>query len=238
MSNSTAFISVKDVISDASMELNDEGQGKVGYPFYRGSAQRALQDLCYDAMWDTRIWDGPKPEGNTFDLELGIIGIDRMWLYNGDNCQLNRTTDLFLRPTMTSGADGTFPSNLNYLYYAGFSDGKLYLSPSCDQYTNIHIEYNGLGMDKWGDDFDIPQWAREAVTDYVILKVARKLQQDNMQYYRAIINDKAPETSTGNANGSWCKALARWNRMDAKERRDVVVQTTRLGRRSGYYGPY
>jgi hypothetical protein len=252
MSVSTSYISVSNVITDASQELRDPECGKLGYPFYRSAAQRALQELGYDTFFDRRVWETAIPENLIVELPEGIIGLETALLFNGDNCNVSQSAVMFIKPNMYhKGGTGYLANNTwrnhdplqyssgwwscppylgpfgNGVFFAGEFRGSLYLSHSCAQYERLHITYNGLGMEKWGDDFEIPQWAREAVTDFIILRCARALQQDNMQYYRAIINDKQTEMKA--MNGTWTRAKMRWNGMDKKSRYDTIAYTTYFG---------
>lgn len=254
MSVSTSFIPVANVLTDAALELRMEDFGAVGRPYFLAYAQRALQDLCYDAIWDERAWEGDVLPNLIVDLPEGIIGLKNVYVYTGDNCTISSLQDVRIKPNMIhKGGLGFFARNVNgsgdlfnfawcapsnWLYYAGYSNGKLYLSMSCAQYPRIRVEYYGLGLDGC-KEFDIPNWAREAVTDYIIHKVALRMEQDNLQLYRGIIARKENQLSTGNPNGTWCRALARWNLMDSKERSDLITQTTRLGYSTeGYYAGY
>ncbi len=249
MSRDTVYISVDNIITDASQELRDPEQRKVPYATYRSMAQRAVQELCYDVPWDERTFDVEVPGNRILELPDGVTSLLAVWLYNGDACNVSTSTKVFIKPNMVSkggggylannktpGGDlGPFPwfgqsSGYGVVNYAGISDGKMYLSENCLSYQRIMVRYSGIGMECFGEDFQVPGWAREAVTDFIILKAARMLMQDDMRYYPMVVRDKEVQVSTGNPNGTWCRALGRWNRMDQKERDDILVRTTRLGR--------
>ena len=246
----TSFIPVTDVIFDAAQELRDAEFRRYGRPAYVSAAQRGLSELCHDVPWDVRHWDAKVPENRILDLPWGITEKSLVMLYNGDNCDMRLAQNLFIKPGMYhKGGEGYVANNVgagmdlsikgfqfvsqtmqNWVYFAGEADQKLFLSPSCLQFENIHITYSGLGMDCWGEDFCIPMWAREAITDYVILKAAKSLMQDNMTFYREVIRDKQSSIALTNPNGTWIRALTYWGRMDEKTRNDTWTYTTRFGR--------
>jgi hypothetical protein len=95
----------------------------------------------------------------------------------------------------------------------------------------VHVSDLGLGMDEWGDGFCVPQWAREAITDKVILIAARKMRGDEgkQAMMRDIIREKAEEVNLGNPNGTWNTAVWRWKQMDDKERQDMIFYTNYFG---------
>lgn len=250
MRNTTAYIPLEDVLLDASQEIRDVEFRRYGRPAYVSAAQRGLSELCHDVPWDVRHWETKIPENLIVDLPFGTGEKSLVLLFNGNNCNINNAQTLFIKPGMYHkggegyaanntgpGLDITVPSIAfqnqlmqNWTYFAGESNGKLYLSPSCASFENIHVTYSGLGMECWGEDFCIPMWAREAITDYVILKAARALRQDSMNFYREVIREKEMALSLNNPSGTWIRALGYWARMDEKQRNDVWTQTTRFGR--------
>lgn len=250
MITTTAYIPVENVLFDAAQEIRDSEFRRYGRPAYLSAAQRGLSELCHDVPWDVRHFQTKIPPNRIIDLPFGTGQKSLVALFNGDNCDMRYAQTVFIKPNMYHkggegyvannigpGIDISVPNNAlynqtmqDYLYFAGESDGKLYLSPSCLQFENIHITFSGLGMECWGEDFCIPMWAREAITDYVILKAARALRQDNMNFYREVIREKEAALALTNPSGTWIRALGYWGRMDEKERNDVWTQTTRFGR--------
>lgn len=249
MSATTAYIPVSEVLVDAGQELRDDDWRMAGgRPYYLSQAQRGLQQICYDAMWDERQADLPTPENLILTLPPDLIGLKAVWMYNGTDCNVNCSDILYIKPNMFHrGGAGFFANNtgqgnlLNYgdwwtggpapacLYFAGEYKGKLYMSQSCLSYPQVHLTYYGLGIDDYCEDFQVPQWAREAITDFVIHKAALRLRRDNPNLYRDIIREKESMLSDLNVNGTWHKAQVRWGRMDQKERDDLIAQTHRFG---------
>lgn len=258
MSVNTAYLPVGEILTAASQEIADDSFGKATRPFYLSQAQRGLQDLCYDARWDKRHIDLPIPANRIVELPPDCIGLNPgVVLFNGDNCDFLRESTLYIKPNMYHRGGTGYVADLhpgqdalqtgqevgwywewnsdpriwapNRLFYAGEFQGKLYLSYSCLAFDKIHIPYNSLGINDWCEDFMVPQWCREALTDYVIHKVALRLEQLNPAYFRGVIARKEIQLNTGNPNGTWNRALVRWKAMDSKQRSDLVMYLTRFG---------
>jgi hypothetical protein len=113
------------------------------------------------------------------------------------------------------------------LYFCGVENGKIYLSASCMNFEKLHVVYNGLGVEEYGTDFDVPEWAAEALTDFVMHKVAERLLWDDARYYGAMMKIKADEININNTSGSWHQAIGYWKKMDAKTRTDLIQYLTR-----------
>lgn len=257
MRTTTAYVDVAQVLGDAARELGDLEFRKYGYPAYVSAAQRALATLCHTIPWDVRHFEAEIPESLILKLPYGTNEKSLVVLFNGPQCNFQNVQTLFIKPNMFhKGAQGYVANNTgqgadivpaglawntnwpdNWLYFAGESDGHLYLSQLCRNFEKIHITYAGLGMECWGDDFRIPEWAREAITDAVILRAAKALKKMSVdkdrQDYMDIIRDKEQATAITNPNGTWLQALGYWGRMDQKERMDVWTQSTWFG-----FAPY
>ncbi len=259
MRTTTAYVPVGQIVRDATRELGDPEGRKYGPAAYISAAQRALSRLCHDVPHDVRHMQMPIPPDLIVKLPWGTNDKSLVVLFNGEHCNFGNVQTLFIKPNVWhQGGQGYVANNTgmgadivpgylnwsapgqwwqNWTYFAGESNGNLYLSHSCLQYQNIHITYAGLGMECWGDDFCVPEWAREAITDMVILRAAKVLKKMSVdkdrQDYMDIIREKELSTSILNGAGTWLQALNYWGRMDEKTRMDVWTQTSFYG-----YPPY
>lgn len=250
MISQTTYIPVAQVIGDAAAELGDGEFRKWGRPAYVSATQRALSTLCHDVPWDTRHWEAEIPDNLIVKLPWGMTQKSLAVLFNGEHCDMNSATTLHIKPNMFHKGGGGYVANntgagfdigvggpdfansgvQNWLYFAWESAGCLYLSASCRAYEKVHITYSGLGIDCLGDDFCVPEWAREAITDAVILRGAKGLRaitRDNL--YREIIREKELQLALNNTSGTWLRALGYWGRMGQKERMDTWTRTTWFG---------
>lgn len=232
-----ATISLGEVILAASQELRDEGFQRIGKPVYVSAAQRALQKLNDETSFYKKIFEAPIPEDLILDLPCDLTAKDSVYLFSGDDCDITTSTILFIKPNMYhKGGSGYLANNKGrnldvlqwslsptqiqpqHLYFAGEYNGKLYLSTSCQRFDKVHIRYVGIGVNEMGDDFDIPMWAREAVTDFIILRCALRMELTDQRKYTPIINRKTIEMKS--TDGSWAQAKWQYKKLDKKGRYD------------------
>ncbi|HNR54208.1 MAG TPA: hypothetical protein PKJ19_03510 [Flavobacteriales bacterium] len=233
-----SYVTIDQIITDAAQELRDEEFGRLGKPFYVSAAQRALTEMNYDTNFFKKEFVATIPENNIIELPSDLTEMDQAYLFSGDNCNISTSTILWIKPNMIhQGGTGYFAQNKgknrdklqwsftrtetapHRLYFAGLRNGRLYLSPSCRAaFEKVFIPYSGIGMDCFGSDFEIPMWAREAITDNVILRAAKAIQREDPQFMRMIVSDKTTERTS--PQGSWMRAVIRYKRSDQKQRYD------------------
>lgn len=245
MKTTTAFVPIGEVINDAAAPLRDEGFHRLGKPFYVAAGFRGLRKLCFDTNFNKRAWSAVIPENLLLDLPAGVIELDGAWLFNGDRCDINTSAVLFIKDNMhRTGGNGYFANNkwvnrdpmqFSYgwscappsnLYFAGSFNKQLHLSDSCLQYCNVHLLYTA-SVDQCEDDFDVPEWAADALTDYITLRGAEALEREDPQFLRGMIARKENEMKA--PNGSWREAQWYYKRMDKKARYDIAAKLFRLG---------
>lgn len=240
-----ARFNVSDVIADAATELRIPDFGFLGRPFFLSAAQRGLTEMNSATNFYKKVWDKPI-DSLVISLPSDLTEKDGVWLVKGSGSTITSSTILFIKPNMYhKGGEGYIANNKglnrdmlqwslswsetppNHLYFAGEFNGALYLSPSCQQWDYLHVRYTGLGMDCFGEEFEVPHWCREAITDYVIHRAAMALERDDPQHLGRVINRKKEELKA--VNGSWMTAVGRYKRLDKKGRYDVAAYTTRFG---------
>lgn len=132
-----------------------------------------------------------------------------------------------------SGVPSTFMKNRNNggftnppsnLYYAGVSNGFIYLSPNCSRFQKVSVRFNSLGT-SIGDAPIIPIFFKLAIVEYSVVQVLTNRIANNavhpskQDWYnlRAIYESKLYKPY----DGSWDKALFRSKNMDKKQRQDL-----------------
>ncbi len=247
MSKGNANISVGEIVTAAAQELRDEEFGRLGRPFYVGAAQRGLEEMNFQTEFFKKDFTADIPESRIIELPSDMTAMDQAYLFRGDKCNIEQSTILFIKPNMQSfGGEGYIAQNkgynldpmqwstfyslfsTNYMYFAGERMGKLYLSPSCLSFEKLFIPYVGLGVDCFGEDFVVPHWCREAITDYVIHRAALALEREDPQFLRNVIARKEGELK--GSQGSWIKACMRYKQLDRKGRYDTTAYGFRFGR--------
>jgi len=257
MSTGNSYIPLENVLFDAAQELNDDEYRKGGgRPFYVSAAQRGMSKMFKDTMTDERKWEADIPANLILELPKGLEEIDAAYLYNGDSCNVSLSQKLYIKRNMyrLGGAGYLAGDKWNnyldplqfshgfgggwggwscqpppYLFFAGRHDGVLYLSEGCASFNKVALVYQGIGMECFGDDFRIPYWMRDAITDYIILRVAKKLRSQDPVLMREIIREKEIEMKM--PGGSWLTAMGYAKRMDRKTRDDTRIYLETFGGR-------
>ncbi|MFO0190269.1 MAG: hypothetical protein ACK54F_03360 [Planctomycetia bacterium] len=237
---------VGEIITAAAQELRDNEFGRLGRPFYLSAAQRGLQEMNSATNFYKKVFETPVPDNLVLELPNDLTETDGIYLVKGSGVNFDSSTILFVKPNMWhKGGEGYIANNKGrnrddmqfsltwsehppaHIYFAGLRDGKLYLSPSCRQWDSIYIMYTGLGVDCFGEDFEIPHWCREAITDFVIHRAALAMEMENPNFYGRVIARKESEMKA--PNGSWWTAVGRYKRLDKKGRYDTTAYTFRIG---------
>lgn len=247
MITNATYLPVSEVINDVSERLGDPELRKWTPASYESAAQRALSNLCHDADFDERHWETEIPSSGIIKLPFGMHRKSLVMAFDGDHCDMLNAKKVFEKPNyFHKGGEGAVANNLgtgedllnwfdgpqasgDQLFY-GESNGCIYLNPGARCYQKIHITYYGIGIDKWGCDFNIPEWARDAIGAYMTEKGAAALwmlTRDNA--YRIIQQEAKLELALTNPNGAWLAALTRWSRMDKKQRTDTWTYTSWYG---------
>jgi hypothetical protein len=240
-----ARFSVDEVITAAAQELRIPDFGMLGRPFFLSAAQRGLTEMNSATNFFKKTWEH-ELDSLVLNLPNDLTEKDGIWLVKGSGSTITSSTPLFIKPNMWhKGGEGYIANNkgLNrdqlqwsltwsetppsHVYFAGEYNGSLYFSPSCMQWNYIHIQYTGLGMDCFGEEFEVPHWCREAITDYVIHRCAMALERDDPQHLARVIARKDNELKS--PMGTWWTAVGRYKRLDKKGRYDISSYTTRFG---------
>jgi len=243
-----AFISLDEIITAAAQELGMTEFGALGKPFFISAAQRGLQEMNYLTQFHQKEYIAEIPESLIMELPCDLTEKDQVYIARMDGCNIESSTILFIKPNMWHlGGDGYFAQNKgrnrdgnqysltwseaapDHVYFAGERDGRLFLSPSCKSaFGHLVIPYSGVGVDTFGEEFKVPQWCREAITDFVIHRAALALERGDPQYMRGVIQRKQQELTS--PSGSWFTASGRFKRMDKKTRYDTAAYNFRFGR--------
>ena len=149
---------------------------------------------------------------------------------NNDPFHENPVSDRRIRATSPNDLYyGEEISKSKYLYYYGYQNGRLYLSPNVAKFNKILIKFNGiLGVDV--SKPSIPRHFRKVVTDYAKLKVleVKKVEAKDINRWRMLWADVDRELDRNGYNGSWYNAESRMKRMSTKERQDLNEYLSRL----------
>jgi hypothetical protein len=249
MSESNITIPVGMVILDAAQVVGDADFRRLGRPFYLSAAQRAVRKMCMDTMSDRHVITIPI-EGPIVDIPAMVMDYNGVYVYNGTTCDVNKSQRVRIKKNMHRlGGHGYIANDkwnnhhdpLQYshgtwgwnqepprdLFFAGSYQGQLHLSDSCLNFNFLHVDYNGIGVTSYGEDFEVPDWMREAVIDFIILRAAEALERQDPRHLGQVIARKQNEMLA--PNGSWREAQWYVRRMSKQKRQDTIEMMFRLG---------
>lgn len=240
MATGNSNISLGTVIYDAAQVVGDEGFRKAGgRPFYVGAAQRGVSKMMKDTMMDHRTWSVPINGNAIITLPEGLEEIDQVYVEGGDGCNVGITRKVYIKENMHRLAGNGYIAGDKWdnggdllqhshgwseqpppnLLFAGRWQGQLHLSDSCLVWARLRVDYQGLGIERMGEEFEVPYWMRDAITDYVTMRAAQKLMRLDRQFMTGIFRDMKYEME----RGSWLTAMGYAKRMDRKQRRDTAI---------------
>jgi hypothetical protein len=252
MSESNINLPLGTVLLQAAQVVNDPDFRRLGRPFYKSAAWRGIRKMCKDAMSDRKIITIPIT-GPIVDIPALVSEYNGVYVYNGTTCDVNTSQRVRIKKNMHRlGGSGYIAMDkwdnhrdpLQYshegggwggwnhqpphdLFFAGSFQGQLHLSDSCLRFGYLHIDYNGIGVDDHTEEFEIPEWMSEAITDFITLRAAEALEREDPRHLGNLIARKQNEMTA--PNGSWREAQWYWRRMSRQKRQDTVEMTFRLG---------
>lgn len=250
--NSSDFISPDVIIAEIANKSGDKAFEYASPNEYGISVQEALSELAFDSFFfkDEKIFI-IDPSCLTLELPEGAFNIREIFGYSGDDCAPTGKVNIWSKSEYKNGlskndwtnkgdpfiknegtvvrapnsrverASGGPPSNL---YFAGFSNGKIYLSPNCANLQKVVVRFNSSGA-KIGDKPTIPTFFKTAIIDYCVSQVLTTRMANNpvnpalnswvmiMNIYNTRLNK--------DYTGSWDKAKTRAKNLDKKYRQDL-----------------
>lgn len=246
MANQFGFVKEGDVIGIAAQAAGDPGAGAVGYPVYRSFLQQALEKLSFEVPWDVRVLDVELPENRVVQLPPKFVGLNNVYVYRGECGSPTTSVPVTLKDNYAHGGDsGAFQNDqwqnrenaLQFshgwiepwnLHYGGVLNGKLYLSPQCQGWDRVRVEFLGIGIDAFCPDepIQVPLFARQGIIDYVtMLALEHRIYTEGKEtLFTSRYNTKRQECL--GRGGSWENAMMYWGQMDPKDRVDVARITT------------
>ena len=166
MEFSTAdLLTIKEVLSDVLVNVNDLDQKEFTPGWYMRRVKKAIDELNYSTYFLVAPpYDVPMPQSLQIMIPSGAWNLKGLYAYNGDCCTVGtqqtihhkanfvgngRTSDKPVGYTSNnnmSNADPLYTATINdgnILFY-NTDNGRILLSDSCLQYTNLRIVYNGI----------------------------------------------------------------------------------------------
>ncbi len=253
MASINGYVPETQVITSAAQRAGDP-DATIGYPRYRDFLASGLRNLCFEAQWDRRYHDAAIPaECFIDDLPKYISGFNSVWLYNptpGQSYSGGNSVRADLKQNYYHDCSGQFQDNqwFNFpdgtqnsvgvmqslnLYYFGFRDGKLFLSPQCAQFSRVRIDYTGVGIDKYcpQESMQVPIWAVDALETYIAMRAAEHMIGIEGKTQEAMYRHKLFLSEYKDVRGAWSNAIMYWASADAQDRKEIVTMISYMGYR-------
>lgn len=254
MASINGYVPETQVITSGAQRAGDPDAAIIGYPRYRDFLASGLRNLCFEAQWDRRYHDTAIPENRIIDdLPQFIGGFNSLWLYNPAPNQAftyGNCVRAHLKPNYFHDCDGEFQDNqwFNFpdgtqnsvgvmqpinLYYFGFRNGIVALSPQCSQYSRVRIDYTGVGIERYcpQDEMRVPIWAVDALETYIAMRAAEHMIGMEGKTQEAIYRHKLFMGEYKDVRGAWSNAVMYWASADAQDKKDLVTVTSFMGYR-------
>ena len=244
------YVTVNEILADV-LKVVQDSDFRVNSPgWYTSQVRQALEELAFETYFDERTIQLDIPDNRRIEMPKGMFNIINMYLFNGDECDINRSTPVYYKknfinsksgrgyvanqkgdnngdPFYKQTSDGNSPTAI---YYYAVQNGTIMLSSNAGNYQKVFIEYSGTGGDIGEAPF-IPIFLRQAVKDYVAVnalevRVAEApLAELNrwsaiLAYHKRNLDDEY--------EGSWAKATRRVKKLDFKERKDIKERMQKM----------
>lgn len=237
------FVTTNEILSDVLSVVDDENFKLRSKGYYTSQIQQALEELAFESFFDEQYQSFDIPERLRLDLPKGMFNIKNIYLFNGDECDISKSTPVYNKQNFINSKSGngyvannkgnngddrfhgdtartTVPDGL---YFYGVQNGQIMLSSNCKSFQKVFIQYNGIGQEI--DEAPIvPIFLRQAVKDYVAIKVLQvkiaKVPASDFQRWMMILGEHKQSKGT-DYSGTWFEAQRRVRRLDDKERNDI-----------------
>jgi hypothetical protein len=105
------YISSDNVVGSTSLMMGDAENKKLSVGRYRSFTQRALQELSFDTFFDIKRFDLPIPENLYLDLPPGTFSVKEVYVFNGDECNIQNAQKLWWKGNYYTRGNGFFAKN-------------------------------------------------------------------------------------------------------------------------------
>jgi hypothetical protein len=238
------LVSLDEVVSSLSSRLGDRSFKIMSKGFYKQIVQDALRELAFESFFDKRHEALPYPENNVLELPAGVFNIKEVYLFNGNECNIQTARRVYFKKDMIVSGAGYFAKhtgnpNMNDPFYKERTSG-LGTQPICSMqngmlmfaysggYENILLVYNGTGGDLFKVPF-IPEYLKQAIivwSSFNLAEVYMANDKENFQLYRTIAASN--EKKIYDLSGPWEEAKRRVKRANDKERQDFKEYMSRM----------
>jgi len=238
------FLSIKEVLSDVLVALNDEEQAQLPPGFYNAQVRNGLDELGFDISFLPITNDYLLPDDLIVEIPKGCFNLRQIHLFTGtpdnvqyvENCYWKKgrhtrgantgmtadvhhynVTDPFIRVHVNEGS----------LYYFSVQNGQIYLSDACVNFDYVRLTFDGIPSMTLDDVKMVPPEVRKALVLWTTDKCAGSLKMRDARY-RIIQSDAINQLDEYGLSGAWHEAKQRLKRLDSKQIKDIIEYNSKL----------
>jgi len=236
-------VSIENILSDVLLEVEDEDHKLFTPGYYVHLIQSALTELSLDSFFLT-LWKDFDFPSDTLSITMpeGAFNIRQVFVFDSENCAVGDMREVhYKRLYQTKGANYGYTAknkdgNDDYfmvdysrsesILFFSLQNGKVLFSSSCADYSKVRLVYNGV-QTNIGDVPIIPLPFRQAIIDWVVEKVFRRLKPQNSRKYRPLWSD-VYNTLYAPFTGTWDRAIRRAKDLDSKVKEDYFEYFSKM----------
>lgn len=242
--NPQNYFSIKEVLADVQVILNDEDNRFLTPGFYNAQVKYSLDELGFDIDFLPQTSDVALSPDLMLDMPIGCFNLKDIQIYTGTPDNVGYVETVYWRKgVQTRGKDTGVTANLNQWntsdpfyrvaidydskYYFSVQNGIIRLSDDCSSYDYVRLTYSGIPSKKLDTVKMVPPECRKAVSEWVTVRCAGALKMRDARY-RIIESDAKRDLDEYGMGGSWHEAKMRLVKLDTKKLRDVILYNSRL----------
>jgi hypothetical protein len=242
--NPSNFGSIKEVLADVLVSLNDEAQKLLTPGFYRSKVKDALDELAFDITFLPVTNDYEIPDNLIVDIPKGCFNLRQIHIFTGTPDDVQYVENVYWKKGRhTRGAETGYTADVHHwnvtdpfiqvsideysMYYFSVQNGRIYLSDACSGFDYVRLTFDGIPSMNLDEVKMVPPEVKKAVTLWATEKCASALKIRDSKY-RAIQADAASQLDEYGLSGAWHEAKMRLRRLDKKQMKDIIEYNSKM----------
>lgn len=236
--------SIKEVLADVLVTLDDEGQKLLTPGFYKAKVKDALDELGFDISFLPVTNDYIIPDNLIVDIPKGCFNLRQIHIYSGTPDAVGYVENVYWKKGKhTRGAGTGYTADVHdynitdpfirvnidewSMYYFSVQNGRIYLSEACAVYDYVRLTFDGIPSMNLDEVRMVPPEVKKAVTLWTIEKCASALKIRDPKY-RAVQADAASQLDEYGLSGAWHEAKMRLRKLDSKQMKDIIEYNSKM----------
>jgi hypothetical protein len=242
--NPNNFLSIKEVLADVLVILDDEDQKLLTPGFYNAQVKNGLDELGFDISFLPVVNDYELPDDLILTMPKGCFNLNQIHIYTGTPDNVGYVENVYWKKgAHTRGKEMGYTADAHHwnvtdpfirvnvnewsLYYFSVYNGEIYLSDACANYAYARLTYDGIPSMNLDVVKMVPPEVRKGLVDWTTDKCAGSLKMRDARY-RIIQSDAQRALDEFGLNGSWHEAKMRLVKLDKKKMKDVIEYNSKM----------